>query len=73
VGLVSEGWPPEGGWLEIDDIGDVMTDEEIRALGFEPTERGWRRTWPEKQPQPETDQTELIEGLREALRKRRYA
>ena len=70
---MSEAWPePEGGWRDIDDIGDVMTDDEIRALGFEPTERGWRRTWPEKQP-AETDQAELIEGLREALRRRRYA
>jgi hypothetical protein len=73
VGM-STAWPaPDGGWLDIDDLGDVMTDDEIRALGFEPTARGWRRTWPENQPPAETDQAELIEGLREALRKRRYA
>ena len=61
-------WPePASGWR---DIGDVMTDDEIRRLGFEPTPNGWRRTWPKNAP-PAIEQTELIEGLREALRRRR--
>jgi hypothetical protein len=65
-------WPePPSGWLDIHDIGDVMTDDEIRALGFEPTARGWRRIWPKSTP-PAIEQAELIEGLREALRKRQY-
>jgi hypothetical protein len=64
-------WPdPEGGWRDVNDIGDVMTDAEIRALGFEPTGRGWRLIKPKPRVAP--DKAELIEGLREALRKRGY-
>lgn len=40
---MSASWPePEGGWKDINDIGDLLTDDEIRELGFEPTRRGWR-------------------------------
>jgi len=69
-------WPePCGGWKDFSDIGDLMTDEEIWAIGFEPMKRGWRPTRSQQnqsESEQESEQVELVKGLREALRRRRY-
>jgi hypothetical protein len=42
------GWPaPPGGWLRLSEIGDRLSDDQIRALGLEPARRGWRALTPE--------------------------
>jgi hypothetical protein len=46
----TEAWPsPEGGYKPLSEIGDPITDAEVRALELEPAGwRGWRPTTPER-------------------------
>jgi hypothetical protein len=42
-------------WVETDDIGNPLTDKEIRALGYEPTLWGWMPADLDRRPAPSPD------------------
>jgi hypothetical protein len=64
---MSEAWPePKGGYKPISRIGTPLTDKDILAMGYEPTDNGWKPfrhdLLPDKENTPE--QSQLLENYK---------
>jgi hypothetical protein len=58
-------WPePKGGYKPISRIGTPLPDKEILAMGYEPTESGWKSFRHKPVPKPEPEQQELTPARR---------